>query len=114
MSCSRSAASGCAGTGCTAKRDCSPVTNPAFSLTALDVALTACVPPECTRLVVAFSGGLDSTVLLHALAAFGLDDRRRAVRVVHIDHDMHPDSRECAARCREVSASLRISDECSR
>jgi tRNA(Ile)-lysidine synthase len=49
------------------------------------------------RIVVAFSGGIDSTVLVHALAR-----QRRllgALRLVHIDHGLQAASAEWARRC---------------
>lgn len=60
-----------------------------------------------TDLLVGFSGGLDSTVLLHALAtrANALDCR---VRAIHVDHGLHPDSGDWADHCAEVCASLGI------
>jgi tRNA(Ile)-lysidine synthase len=56
-------------------------------------------------LCVAFSGGLDSTVLLHLLAA---DPARRGhgLRAVHVDHGLHPDSPRWARHCHAVCASL--------
>ncbi len=62
------------------------------------------------RLCVALSGGIDSTALLAALAAA----RRRglALRAVHVDHGLHPDSRrwsrECRALARRLGVPLRV------
>lgn len=57
--------------------------------------------------VVGFSGGLDSTVLLHRLAA---DPAIRAhgLRAVHIDHGLHPDATRWAEHARTVCAALGI------
>lgn len=50
---------------------------------------------------VAFSGGPDSSVLLHALA------RRRppALAAVHVDHGLHGQSAAFAARCQQLAAA---------
>lgn len=65
--------------------------------------LTAPAPP----LVVAFSGGLDSTVLLHALAS---DSRARALglRAVHVHHGWSPLADDWAAHCARFAAALQI------
>jgi tRNA(Ile)-lysidine synthase len=51
--------------------------------------------------LIAFSGGLDSTVLLHALAPYR---HERKVRVVHVNHGLHPEAEhwesECARRAQ--------------
>lgn len=57
-------------------------------------------------LCVAFSGGVDSTVLLTALAM--LRGARRSLRAVHIDHRVHPNSRRWAAHCRAIAERLRV------
>ena len=57
-------------------------------------------------LCVAFSGGADSTALLAALR--GLKARPHALRAVHVDHRLHPDSRSWAARAAEVAAGLGV------
>lgn len=68
------------------------------------------------RFVVAFSGGLDSTALLHAL---WLLKRPQPLLAVHVDHQLHPSSpdwdrhceRFCAARDIDyVSLSVAIDD----
>ena len=54
------------------------------------------------RFCIALSGGLDSTVLLGALAAessFG----RAALRAIHVDHALHPDSALWSAHCRTLA-----------
>lgn len=55
------------------------------------------------RVIVACSGGLDSTVLLHAAARAGQPD---AVEVLHIDHGWHPDSGDWAMRCAHEAKRL--------
>jgi len=59
------------------------------------------------RYVVAFSGGLDSTVLLHALAA---DSGNREVPIIaaHVDHGLHEDSSDWSAHCNAVAESLGV------
>ncbi len=62
-----------------------------------------------TPLKVAFSGGLDSQVLLHALV--GLREQRTAafaLSAAHIDHGIHPDSAEWARHCQKVCAELGV------
>jgi tRNA(Ile)-lysidine synthase len=58
-------------------------------------------------LLVGFSGGLDSTVLLHLLAT---DPACRAlgVRAIHIDHGLHPRAARWSAHCREVCEGLEM------
>jgi tRNA(Ile)-lysidine synthase len=60
---------------------------------------------EPLRYLVAFSGGLDSTVLLHALAQ-GADRHRVPVTAVHIDHGLHPESPAWARHCRRVAEAF--------
>lgn len=66
-------------------------------------ALTAGSAPRHWR--VAFSGGLDSTVLLHALAATGT---ATPILAIHIDHDLHPDSTAWAEHARGIAESLGV------
>nr|WP_246387766.1 tRNA lysidine(34) synthetase TilS [Chiayiivirga flava] len=60
-----------------------------------------------TELVVGFSGGLDSSVLLHALAALPAA-RARGLRAVHVDHGLHPASADWASHCTRVAARLDV------
>lgn len=58
------------------------------------------------ELCVAFSGGADSTALLAALAQLPLAPR--ALRAVHVDHGLHPESGAWAARALESARSLGV------
>jgi tRNA(Ile)-lysidine synthase len=64
-----------------------------------------------TRLVVGFSGGQDSTCLLHALAHAhrGLD-----ITAVHIDHALRADSADAALRASELAAKIGVACEVKR
>lgn len=63
------------------------------------------------RLLAAFSGGLDSTVLLHLLCALR-DALGYDLEAVHVDHGLHPDSERwrahCQARCRDWRVPCRV------
>lgn len=71
-------------------------------------ALRAATPPP-TALCVAFSGGPDSTALLHALAQLPAA-RALGLRAIHIDHALHADSahwaRHCATFCKSLDVPL--------
>jgi tRNA(Ile)-lysidine synthase len=56
--------------------------------------------------LVAFSGGLDSSVLLHALTSVRQTDRR--VRAVHINHQLHADAALWQAHCERVARELNV------
>ena len=61
------------------------------------------LPPN--GLCVALSGGLDSTVLLAALAQLlCARELRPSLRAVHVDHALHADSALWARACRETAA----------
>ena len=62
------------------------------------------------RYVIAFSGGLDSTVLAHALANLKHHDDYSGVPVlaVHIDHGLQAESADWGLRCRDAAAEFEI------
>ncbi len=76
-----------------------------FTPERLDQALVRCqandLPPQ--RFIVAFSGGLDSTVLLHALVQI-----REPVLAVHVDHGLAAESADWADHCQRVAADLGV------
>ncbi|SJZ73563.1 tRNA lysidine(34) synthetase TilS [Novilysobacter spongiicola] len=61
---------------------------------------------------VAFSGGLDSSVLLHLLAALPMA-RERGLRAWHVHHGLQPAAdgwaNHCADTCRALDVELRVS-----
>jgi tRNA(Ile)-lysidine synthase len=67
--------------------------------------LSALPVPGCYR--VAYSGGRDSHVLLHALC--GLREKLQApLSAVHVDHGLQTASPRWAEHCREISRQLQI------
>ncbi len=69
--------------------------------------LTALLPEfPALPLCVAFSGGLDSTVLLTALSA--LPEVRTRLRALHVDHGLQANSAAWAAHCRTAAQALEV------
>lgn len=68
-------------------------------------AALASVPPSA--LCVAFSGGPDSSALLHALAQLP-EARVRGLRALHVDHRLHADSAAWARHCERFCAALSV------
>ena len=58
-------------------------------------------------ILVGFSGGLDSTVLLHWLHTQG-DIRKHGLRAIHVHHGLHRDADAWAEHCRNVCRALDI------
>lgn len=61
------------------------------------------LPGSRRKFAVAFSGGLDSTVLLAAICRL---TPRPEVRALHVDHGLHPNSKDWERHCRAAAASL--------
>jgi tRNA(Ile)-lysidine synthase len=72
-----------------------------------DVLLHALHDANPPALCVAYSGGPDSTALLHALAQLPAA-RARGLHAVHIDHGLHPDSGRWAAHCQRFCEALEV------
>ena len=62
---------------------------------------------EPHRYVIALSGGLDSTVLAHALAVTR-ERHRKSLLAVHVDHQLQPDSGRWTDYCRGLAGRLGI------
>jgi tRNA(Ile)-lysidine synthase len=70
---------------------------------ALDPQALAARCPRHRQLWVGFSGGLDSTVLLHALREAGLEPR-----AVHVNHQLQSGSAAWAEHCRALCAKWEV------
>ena len=64
-------------------------------------------PPVAAPLVVGFSGGLDSTVLLHWLAADPAI-ARRGLRAIHINNNMQAQADGWADHCQQLAAQWQL------
>ncbi len=60
---------------------------------------------DAGRLVVALSGGLDSTALLHALCRSGSESQ---ILAIHINHQLHADADRWQAHCETVCRRLDV------
>lgn len=68
-------------------------------------AVRRCLARHCTpdtRLAVGFSGGLDSTVLLHAVAA----SANRRLAAIHVHHGLSVNADAWATHCAQVCSAL--------
>lgn len=68
---------------------------------------TVLAPLHGRRVLLGFSGGLDSTVLLHALAA--QRGQFASLRAIHVDHGLHADSARWCAHCEAACRALGVS-----
>lgn len=73
----------------------------------LRTALAAASPAS---LCVAFSGGPDSSALLHALTQLP-EARQRGLRALHVDHGLHAESAAWAEHCLRFCATLEVACE---
>ncbi|RPH54867.1 MAG: tRNA lysidine(34) synthetase TilS [Lysobacterales bacterium] len=78
-----------------------------FSPQALARRLRSLAIADDASLCVAFSGGLDSTVLLHALTRIAGGEPHR-LRAAHIDHQLHADSARWRAHCEATAEQLGV------
>ena len=58
--------------------------------------------PHINRLVVAFSGGVDSHVLLHSCAILQKTSDSLIVESVYIDHGLHQDAGQWRDHCQKI------------
>ncbi len=108
--------SACVGTGSSRKRDSSMREKQSaargeakeFSAASLERVLTEELGlSTADPLKIAYSGGIDSHVLIHALAELGTVDPWQ-VYAIHVDHGLHPWSSEWVRHCQRVCADLGI------
>lgn len=72
----------------------------------VQTAIAAClVKPGSDSLLVGFSGGLDSVVLLHAVVAVCGSD---TVTAVHVNHGLQPDTDQWAEQCAVTAEALGV------
>jgi len=57
---------------------------------------------------VGYSGGLDSTVLLHLLSNLERQHKGVSVKAIHINHQMSPNAQQWQRQCHEVAASMGV------
>ncbi|WP_311238409.1 MULTISPECIES: tRNA lysidine(34) synthetase TilS [unclassified Xanthomonas] len=67
--------------------------------------LLPAIPPG--PVLIAYSGGMDSSVLLHALAATPAY-RDRGLRALHVHHGLHADADAWAAHCQRTCEALQV------
>lgn len=72
------------------------------------------IPPDTSSAVlVAYSGGMDSTVLLHLLAN-DTATRARGLRALHVHHGLQPDADLWAVHCLRVCSDLGLDCDIAR
>lgn len=68
-----------------------------------------CLPAQASgQFCVAYSGGLDSTVLLHAMAQIVRTQPLWRVRAIHIDHQLQAASAQWRTQCERECAALGV------
>jgi len=60
------------------------------------------------KLVIAFSGGLDSYVLLYAIAQISITTQDYQIRAIHIDHGLQAVSSQWSVQCEAICKVLNI------
>ena len=98
---------GCARRACTAPADLPLAFTPERLREALAGALGAAAVDPCGYCV-GLSGGLDSSVLLAALAASPLP---APLRAIHVDHGLHPDAARWSSHSVDFAARLGVACE---
>ncbi|MCG3146288.1 MAG: tRNA(Ile)-lysidine synthase [Gammaproteobacteria bacterium] len=87
-----------------------PAQDASVSLCSLVREALASLPPPChSALAVAYSGGRDSTVLLHVLREIAAPG---TIRAIHVHHNLHPLAERwadlCARQCAEWNIPLEL------
>tara|TARA_B110000438_G_scaffold134083_1_gene129774 strand:+ start:1027 stop:2370 length:1344 start_codon:yes stop_codon:yes gene_type:complete len=77
--------------------------------TALDIIERQVKPLLPKKFCIAFSGGVDSTVLLHAMK--NIIDEKSQIRAIHINHNLVGNSKVWAKTCKSICKKLKIDIE---
>jgi tRNA(Ile)-lysidine synthase len=86
---------------------CGPTPMRTFSPEELHAVLMQHVPHGRRTFCVAYSGGLDSTVLLRALSQLNRTEPFE-LRAIHIDHQLQDASKQWSEHCKRVAEQLQI------
>ena len=70
--------------------------------------------PRPLKIVVGYSGGIDSSVLLHALSRYRQSLGITSMRALHIHHGLHRQADAWAEHCSRTAASLGVEFQCER
>jgi tRNA(Ile)-lysidine synthase len=82
---------------------------PFFSIQTFSAALTTHLPSGFAgKFCVGFSGGVDSSALVHALVELQAANPEWAIRAIHIDHQLQSVSGDWAVQCQERLAKLGV------
>jgi len=80
-----------------------------FTVSRLDESLARLVrDARVAHYCVAFSGGVDSTALLHAMAMLRAQYPGVEVRALHVNHHLQPQADDWARHCAECAVSLAV------
>lgn len=89
-----------------------PISAGDFSVARLSEELTRLVRDAlCARYCVAYSGGVDSTALLHAMVMLRNAHPRLALRALHVNHHLQPGADHWALHCRDFAARWSVALE---
>ena len=72
------------------------------SVNAMTLPLLSQLPADQRQFLVAFSGGLDSTVLLHRLVQWRQQQPDISLRAIHIHHGLSPNADAWVAHCQQI------------
>lgn len=78
------------------------------SVNAMTLPLLSQFPVEQRQFLVAFSGGLDSTVLLHRLVQWRYQRPGISLRAIHIHHGLSPNADAWAAHCQQICEGWQV------
>lgn len=78
------------------------------SVSTMTLPLLTHLPASQRQFLVAFSGGLDSTVLLHRLVQWHNEQPDIALRAIHIHHGLSPNADHWAAHCQQLCDSWQV------